>query len=129
MLDTYFSVLPRDSQPTGNRLVERPLGHQLEHLSLARRERLQRAVVAGCGQEPGDDLRIKRRTAVCDASQGGDELPGVGDPILQEVPERSGLSTSRCVATPTSTWWKRIRMPTRGSRAYLPFSHIRVPST
>ena len=67
-LETCFShAAQRDLHPLGDGLVGEALGDQLEHLALARGQRLQRPVVAGAREQAGHDLGVERRAAVGDA--------------------------------------------------------------
>ena len=47
--------------------LELPVGHQLEHLTLARRELRQRVVAPAPREQRGDDDRVERRAAGRDA--------------------------------------------------------------
>ena len=73
-----------DDQRLGDRGVRAALGHQPEHLALARGELVERAVVARA-EQLGDGLGVERRAALGDAADGVDELAHVGDAVLEQV--------------------------------------------
>ena len=66
--------------------VRTPLGHEPEHLELARREDVERAACAA-REELGDHLRVERGAAGGDAAHGADEVVDVHDPVLEQVAE------------------------------------------
>jgi hypothetical protein len=68
MFETCFSTLRRViAQLLTDRLIGAAFGDQLEHLTLARSERLQWAVVGRAGSEEArHDQRIQRRAAADD---------------------------------------------------------------
>ncbi len=69
----------------GDAGVRAALGHQPEHLELARRQPLERAACASPREELRDDLGIERRAAVRDAPDGVDEVGDVHHAVLQQV--------------------------------------------
>ena len=69
----------------GDARVGAALGHQPEHLELARCQALERAVRAAAGEELRDDLRIERGAALGDPADGVDELVHVHHAVLQQV--------------------------------------------
>ena len=91
MLVTCFSTArsvttSSDAMPE----FERPCGHVLEHLALARRERVDGVVAAAAADELGDDRRVERRAALPHAPYGGGELAHVGDAVLEQVADSLG---------------------------------------
>ena len=91
MLVTCFSTARSgDHEPLGDRLVRAALGHQLEHLALARRQLLERIVAAAPADELRDDGRVERRAALGDAAHRRGELVHVGDAVLQQVADALG---------------------------------------
>ena len=62
--DVLLDGVRGDHQRLGDAAVRAPLGHQLEHLALARRELLERVVAAAAAEHPGDHGRIERRPAL-----------------------------------------------------------------
>jgi hypothetical protein len=66
-------------------VVRATLRHELEHLTLARGQLLQRVVAAGAAHELGNDLGIERRAAVGHAPHRLDEAVHVGHAVLQQV--------------------------------------------
>ena len=71
--DVLLDGVRRDDQRLGDALVRAPLGHQLEHLALARRQLVERIVAAAAAEHVRDDRRVERRAA------GGDAPDGVGE--------------------------------------------------
>ena len=129
----------RHEHALGDRLVRAPFGHQLEHLALARSQRIQRVVGSPAPEELADDGRVERRSALADAPHGRGELLQVGDAVLQEVAdtfgalgeqihcvrrldvlredEHAGLrvaarGSSRAATRPSSVWVGGMRMST-----------------
>jgi hypothetical protein len=88
--DVFLDRAKRDEQPLGDRLIRTSLGHQLEHLALARGEVADRVVAAVPADELADDGRIERRAALGHAAHGRGELLDVGDPVLQQVADALG---------------------------------------
>ncbi len=80
----------RDEEPVGDRLVRAALGHELEHLALARRQERERVVPAASAEELGDDGGVERGAPLRDAPHGRRELVDVRHPILQQVSETLG---------------------------------------
>ncbi len=58
----------------GDALVRAALGHELEHLALARRQVGERIVAAAPADELRDDGRVERRAALRDPAHGVGEL-------------------------------------------------------
>jgi Domain of unknown function (DUF1731) len=85
-LPTAFSVAT--SRPAIAAL-ERPLGHQREHLALPRRQPLERPVAPGCGDQPRHHLRVQDRAAGGHLAQRGQEALDVGDAVLEQVADRA----------------------------------------
>ena len=87
MLATCFSTAPTVSTSSrGDRRVRAALGHQAEHLELARRERGRAgrrpaARAKSCATTSGSSAVPPRR----DAAHGVDEVVDVHDPVLQQV--------------------------------------------
>ena len=79
-----------DVQPLADRLVRAALGDQLEHLALARRERVAAGRRRRALRAAGDDLRVERGAAGGDAAQRAGEVVGVGDAVLEQVAEPCG---------------------------------------
>jgi hypothetical protein len=80
---TALSVTKRRLGDTG---VRPPLGHQPEHLTLPRREHVERA---SASDELAHDLRVERGPALDDALHGVEEVSHVPDPLLEEVADRT----------------------------------------
>ena len=74
-----------DRQPVGDALVGEPLGHQREHLALARREVVERVLPAAAAEHPRDHLGVERRPAAARPSDRLDEVAEVGDAVLEQV--------------------------------------------
>ena len=83
--DVLLDRAQRDDELVGDPLVGAALGHQLEHLALARGERGERVVAPVPGEQRRDDDRVDRRAAVRDAPHGADELLDVADAVLEQV--------------------------------------------
>ena len=81
----------RDPGPLGDRRVRAALGEELEHLALARGERLQRPVVVAGVEQPRDDVRVERGPAGGDAAQRAGEVVEVGHAVLEQVAEPGGV--------------------------------------
>ena len=75
-----------DDERLGDTRVRPPLGHQLEHLALPRREHVERAAAS---DELAHDLGVERRAALRDAAHGVDEVAHVADALLQQVADRA----------------------------------------
>ncbi len=75
----------RDEEPVRDGLIRAALGHQLEHLALARREERERIVLARAAEQLGDDGRVEHGSVLGDSAHGGRELVEVRDAILEEV--------------------------------------------
>ena len=87
-----------DDEPRGDRGVRAALGHQREHLALARAEPVERVAAAGAGEELADDLGVERRAAVGDAVDGVEEVADVGDAVLEQVADAAGSPASSSAA-------------------------------
>ena len=97
MLVTCFSTARSVTNSRRRSPGSSALGHQLEHLALARGELLERVVAP----RPTSSLTtggIERRAAVGHASHGRAELLQVRDPVLEEVPDSSALVSSSAIA-------------------------------
>ncbi len=91
MLVTCFSTARGVTTSfVGDRAVGAALGHQPQHLALARRELRQRVVAAAAAHQLRDDRRIERRAALGDAAHGGGELVDVRDAVLEQVAHALG---------------------------------------
>ena len=80
----------RDDEHLGDALVRAALGHQLQHLALARREGLERIVAAAPAEHVRDDGRVKHRPAGRDALDGVGEQREVGHAVLEQVADALG---------------------------------------
>ena len=86
MLVTCFSTARGGhDELLGDRLVRPALRHQLEHLPLARGERVERIVAASAPHESRDHGGVERRAALGDATNRVGELGDVCDPVLEQV--------------------------------------------
>ena len=74
-----------DDELAGDRGVGAALGHQPQHLALARGQRLQRVLAAAAAEQQRDDLGIERRAAAGDAAHRVGEGVDVGDAVLEQV--------------------------------------------
>src|SRR5215210_4815976 len=54
----------RDDEALCDGVVRLSFGHQLEHLALARRQRVERVVAPAAPDETRDDARVERRAAL-----------------------------------------------------------------
>jgi hypothetical protein len=63
------------------------LGHEREHFRFPWGEAGERVGFAAAGQELADDLRVERRATVRDPLECPDELPDVGYPVFEQVPD------------------------------------------
>ena len=85
-----------------DRGVVLPLGHLAQHVALARRQLVQRRLLAAgvLGHERLDDLRVDHGAALCDGVDRGDELPEIVHTLLQEVgaPRAAALEQREKVA-------------------------------
>ena len=111
-----------DDEPLADRLVRAALGHQLEHLALARGELVERVVAAAPADEQRDDLGVERRAALADAPHGGGELVDVGDAVLEQVADALGALGEQLERVLGSTYCESTSTPiagiaSRGSRA------------
>ena len=61
-VDVRLDRLRTDDELLADATVRKALGHELENLALARRQLVERALVALAAEELGDDLRIDRCT-------------------------------------------------------------------
>jgi hypothetical protein len=85
--DVLLRGVAADVEALGDRVVVVPLGHQREHLTLARGERGHRAAA---GQQLGDHLRVERGAAPRHAGQRVDELVHPAHPVLPQVAGATG---------------------------------------
>ena len=86
----------------GDRRVVLSLGHLAQHVALARRQLVERRLLAArvLRHQRLDDLRVDHRAALCDRADRGDELPEILDALLQEVgaPRAAALQQREHVA-------------------------------
>lgn len=66
------------------------LGHQCQELAFTRGQRPQGVVSALSGQQLCNDLRVEHRRALGDPNEDVQKLLDPGDPVLQQVPDRTG---------------------------------------
>src|SRR4051812_19721846 len=86
MLWTCFSTVPlRDPQTTRDAGVRAALGHEREHLALARREHVERVLDPPGGDELLHERGIDDRSSSDDPLERLDEVVDVRDAALQEV--------------------------------------------
>jgi hypothetical protein len=79
-----------DDERVGDRLVGAALGHQPEHLLLARAQHLERARAALARDQQPDDRRVERRSALGHPPHGLGEVVDVGDAVLEQVADALG---------------------------------------
>ena len=90
MLVTYFSTaLGLTFRVCHDAGVGAALGHQPQHLLLARGEAVHR-VVAAADHQLGDDLGVQRGAAGGDPAHRVEEVADVRDPVLEQVADRAG---------------------------------------
>ena len=122
MLVTCFSTARSvTTSALGDRVVGAALGHQPEHLALARRQTLQRVLAAAAAEQPRDDLGVERAAALAHAPHGVDEALDVGDAVLEQVADALGVGARAAPARrpPRRTARaraRRCRGARRGSR-------------
>ena len=78
------------AEAVGDRLVGLALGHAPEHLALARRELVERALGAAAVEHPRHDLGIERRAALPDLAHRVGERVAVGHAVLEQVADALG---------------------------------------
>ena len=123
MLLTCFSTaLSLRNSRLGDRGVRAALGHEAQHLALARGEPLERVAAAGTGEDLRDHLGIEGRPALADAADGRDELGDVGDPVLQQVADAARVAREQVGRVPLLDVLREhedadLRPPRRGSRS------------
>ena len=88
--DVLLDGVRRDDELLGDALVRAALGHQLEHLALARREGVERIVAAAAAEHVRDDGRVEHRPAGRDALDGIGEQREVGHAVLEQVADALG---------------------------------------
>ena len=100
MLETCFSTAPSvTTSARGDRRVGAALGHQLQHLALARGQRGQRRGRAPRARhELGDHLGVQRRAAGGHAPHGVHEVARVADALLEQVADPAPPSASSSAA-------------------------------
>ena len=81
LLDRPF----RDPKLMGNAGIRTALGHQREHLALARGKNVERVLGAAGGDQLLDERWIDDRPSLDDSLDSLDELVDVRDPALQQV--------------------------------------------
>src|SRR3954464_2439203 len=69
----------------GDALVRTALGHELEHLALARGDALHGVAPAVAAEQLRDDRGVDRRAALPDAPDRGGELGHVADALLEQI--------------------------------------------
>ena len=79
-----------DVDLAGDAAVGAALGHQRQHLALARGERVERPDLTGPAEHLRDDLRIEHRPAGRDALDRLDEPVDVGHALLEQVADPLG---------------------------------------
>ena len=94
--------------------VRQALGHQLEHLALARRS-ARRADRRRAGRAARDDLRVERRAAAATRSRGVEELADVEHAVLEQVAEAAERRRARPRGV-VSMCWESTSTPTLGVR-------------
>jgi hypothetical protein len=75
----------RHDELLGDRGVRPALGHQAQHLALARRQTLERILAATPAEQQRDDLGVERGPAARHAADGVGERVDVRDAVLQQV--------------------------------------------
>ena len=74
--------------------VRAALGHQAEHLALARGQVVERVAAPGAGEELRDDLRVDHGAAGGDAVDGVEEVADVGDAVLEQVADAARVAAT-----------------------------------
>jgi hypothetical protein len=76
-----------EKERVGDRRIVLPLGHLAQHVALTRRQLVERRLLGArvLRHQRLDHLRVDHRTAVCDSSDGGDELLEIVHAFLQEI--------------------------------------------
>ena len=74
-----------DHKPCCDRVIRAPLGHQLEHLSLALGEFLQRILLAVAPEQLADHLGVDHRAVLGDPVHGIEQGADVGDALLEQI--------------------------------------------
>ena len=91
MLVTCFSTAAGvTTSMLGDPPVRAALAHQLEHLALARRERVERVLAAPAPEHPRDDVGVERGAALGHPAHRVGERGEVGDAVLEEVADALG---------------------------------------
>ena len=99
MLVTCFSTARSvTTSCLGDRVVRAALGHQPEHLALARAQLRQRVLAPAAAEQARDDLGVERAAALPDAPDGVDEALDVGDAVLEQVADALGVADSSSIA-------------------------------
>ena len=84
-----------DDEPRGDRAVRAALGHQREHLTLARAEIVERVAAAGAGEELADHLGVDRGAAGGDPVDGLEEVARLGHAVLEQVPDTARIASEQ----------------------------------
>src|SRR4051794_34726048 len=79
----------------GDRVVGAALGHQAEHLALARGELLERVVLAPAAEQPRDHLGVERRAALPHPAHRVVEVLDVPDAVLEQVADALGVAADQ----------------------------------
>ena len=116
--DVLLDGVRGDDERLGDAAVRAALGHQLEHLALARRERLERVVAAAAAEHPRDDGRVEHRPAGGHAPDGVGEVREVGHAVLEQVADALGAVADQVDArsAPRRTARARARRRPAGAR-------------
>ena len=81
------TVRSSQPEPLRDRRVRASLGHERQHLALARGQLAERVVAALRREERRDNLRIERRAAVAHPPRRIEEVVHVEHALLEQVPE------------------------------------------
>jgi hypothetical protein len=88
--DVLLDRVRGDHQHLGDALVRAALGHQPQHLALARRQSLQRIVAALAAEHVRDDGGVEHRSARGDPADRVGEQGEVGHAVLEQVADALG---------------------------------------
>ena len=76
-----------EEEPAADALVGEPFGHQGEHLALARRQLVDRALVVLPAEQLRDHDRVDRRAAAADAPDAVEKVVDLEHAVLEQVAE------------------------------------------